>query len=461
MTNRAEEQGQQPRYEPHVREVMRSRALLRDPRFANLWLSHGLALTAQNALLFTLLVVVFQLTGDSLTTSILVLCFILPSIPMGFVVGSVLDRTKKETVLVVTSLLRAAGCVLFLLFHNEVWAIYLIAVGNATAGLFFNPAVISLIPTLVSRERLVPANSLYNFTLTGSQLLGIVFLAPLVIKTLGEDGMFIIAAVMFVVSAALASRLHIVQEQPEPKLPQGPIFGGLPTDFRESWQMLFSDRYSTVALAQLITSSTLVLLFSMLIPRYMTDVIGAPPDSAAFVFAPTGIGALVGLRFLPWFTKKSKNRVVVIGLSGVALCLVLLAMVEPIAELWEQTPGTDWVSSQLRLSVLQALTMLIALPMGFCYALLNAPAQTVLHERAPPEMRGRIFATQVVSANFISLLPLLVIGALTDVVKVPAVLIMIAAAVAVVAGASVFVARKPDGGAGTQAPPRARQEVGT
>jgi len=211
----------------------------------------------------------------------------------------------------------------------------------------------------------------------------------------------------------------------------------------------------------LITSSTLVLLFSMLIPRYMTDVIGAPPDSAAFVFAPTGIGALVGLRFLPWFTKKSKNRVVVIGLSGVALCLVLLAMVEPIAELWEQTPGTDWVSSQLRLSVLQALTMLIALPMGFCYALLNAPAQTVLHERAPPEMRGRIFATQVVSANFISLLPLLVIGALTDVVKVPAVLIMIAAAVAVVAGASVFVARKPDGGAGTQAPPRARQEVGT
>ena len=461
MTNRAEEQGQQPRYEPHVREVMRSRALLRDPRFANLWLSHGLALTAQNALLFTLLVVVFQLTGDSLTTSILVLCFILPSIPLGFIVGVALDRTNKETVLVVTSLLRAAGCVLFLLFHNEVWLIYLIAIGNATAGLFFNPAVIALIPTLVSRERLVPANSLYNFTVTGSQLLGIVFLAPIVIKTVGEDGMFIIAAIMFVLSAALASRLQIVQERRDPTLPQGPIFGGLPTDFRESWQMLFSDRYSTVALAQLITSGTLVLLFSMLIPRYMTDVIGAPPDSAAFVFAPVGIGALVGLRFLPWFTKKGKNRVVVIGLVGVALCLVLLALVEPLAEVWEQTPGTDWLTTQLRLSVLQALTMLIALPMGFCYALLNAPAQTVLHERAPPEMRGRIFATQVVSANFISLLPLLVVGALTDVVKVPAVLLMIAAVVTIVAAASAFVARRANGGAGTGAPPRARQEVGT
>jgi MFS family permease len=105
--------------------------------------------------------------------------------------------------------------------------------------------------------------------------------------------------------------------------------------------------------------------------------------------------------------------------------------------------------------------MLIALPMGFCYALLNAPAQTVLHERAPPEMRGRIFATQVVSANFISLLPLLVVGALTDVIKVPAVLLMIAAVVTIVAAASAFMARKADGGTGTQAPPRARQEVGT
>jgi hypothetical protein len=315
----------------------------------------------------------------------------------------------------------------------------------------------------VSRDRLVPANSLYNFTLTAAQLVGIVFLAPTVIKTLGADGMFIIAAVMFLSSAALASRLHTIDEGPEPKLPQGPIFGGLPTDFRESWQMLFSDRYSVLALVQLIISSTLVLLFSILIPRYMQDVIGVPPESAAFVFAPTGIGALVGLRFLPWFTKMGKNRVVIIGLAGIAVCLVLLALVEPLAEVTEQAPGTDWLAQQMRLSLLQGLTMLIAGPMGFCYALLNAPAQTVLHERAPPEMRGRIFATQVVSANFISLLPLLVIGAATDLVKVPAVLVMIAAVVAGVAFLSARVAAREDQGAEERrprGPPRERQEVG-
>jgi MFS family permease len=93
----------------------------------------------------------------------------------------------------------------------------------------------------------------------------------------------------------------------------------------------------------------------------------------------------------------------------------------------------------LRISLLQALTMAFAGPMGFFYALLNAPAQTVLHERAPPEMRGRIFATQVVSANFISLLPLLIIGVVTDLLHVPLVLILLAILIAGLAVVSSIV----------------------
>jgi MFS family permease len=199
----------------------------------------------------------------------------------------------------------------------------------------------------------------------------------------------------------------------------------IPREFRESWRVLVADRYSTLALGQLIMSSSLVLMFAILIPRYMTDVIDSPADNAAFVFAPTGIGALIGLRFVPWFSKYGKNRMVVIGLAGIGICAALLAAVEPIAEVTEAAPGTDYAVRLLRVTLLQALAMGFAGPMGFFYSLLNAPAQTVLHERAPPAMRGRIFATQVISANFISLLPILVIGAVTDLVKVPLVLFLL------------------------------------
>lgn len=426
-------------YEPHVREVVESRALLADRRFLNLWLSQGLAQTAQNAVLFSLLVVVLGITGSSIHSSLLVFSFILPSIPMGFIVGVVLDRTQKGPVLVTTNLLRAGGCILFFFFHSNEWTIYSISVAFATAGLFFNPAVVALIPSLVSKERLVPANSLYNFTLTGSQLVGIVFLAPTLLKSAGPNGVFIATAVLFLASAFLASRVKIQHETREPRLPQGPIFGGIPTEFRESWRTLLSDRYSTLALAQLTMSSTLVLLFAILIPRYMREVLGVPADNAAFVFAPAGIGALVGLRFIPWFAKRGKNRIVVIGLAGVAVSMILLALVQPLAQVTELAPGAHFLTRLLRVSLLQALTMFFAGPMGFFYALLNAPAQTVLHERAPPEMRGRIFATQVVSANFISLMPLMIVGVITDLLQVPLTLIVLAAMVLAMAAASEMI----------------------
>src|SRR3989442_13261765 len=134
-------------YEPDVREVMRSRALLADRRFASLWLAQGLTQTAQSAILVSLVIVVFQITGSSIATSVLVLCFILPSIPMGLVVGVVLHRTRKDQGLVIAAFLRGVACLLFFFFYSNELFIYAISVVLSTVSLFFNPAAPWLIPS--------------------------------------------------------------------------------------------------------------------------------------------------------------------------------------------------------------------------------------------------------------------------------------------------------------------------
>ncbi len=450
------------RYDRQVREVVESRALLSDSRFGSLWLSQGISQTAQNALLFTLLVVVLNITGSSVHTSFLVFSFIIPSIPLGMVVGVLLDRLPKGPVLVSTNLLRAGGCILYFFFHENVWVIYAISVGQSASGLFFNPAAVALIPSLVPKNKLVQANSLYNFTLTGSQLLGIVFLAPILLKSGGPNAMFLAGAAAFTVSALACLRLSSVREDHRKKRSPGQLFAGMSADFRKSWQVITSDPIAFMAIGQMIMSSTLVLLFAVLIPRYMRDTLEIPPDNAAFVFAPTGIGALIGLRFIPWLSRKDKGRVIIIGLTGIAICLVLLALVQPLAEITKQAPGPLNPTRFLRMSLLQTLTMAIAGPLGFCYALLNAPAQTVLHERAPPDMRGRIFAAQVVSANFISLLPLLVVGGVTDLLGITAVLALIAAVVLLLAIASRFIQERwTSPPASSERPRQARSPVDT
>lgn len=397
----------------HLSEAVQ-RPLLSDRRFAKLWLIQGLSQTAQNALLFSLLIVVLENTRSSTHTSLLILSFILPSIPLGMAVGVLLDRWRKGRVLFVTSLLRALACVLYLFFHEEVWAIYAISLGFSTAGLFFNPAVVALIPSLVRRERLVDANSLYNFTLTASQLIGMVFLAPAILKAVGEGPMFVLGGTIFAASAALATTLRDARPAAAP-VDHWRLLATIPRGFRESWRALRADVVSFLAMLQLIMASSLVLLFAILIPRYMDDVLHISPNNAAFVFAPTGVGAIVGLRFLPWATRRlGKNRVVVLGLLGLALCLVAFALVQPLAEALRRTGPLNPEEHLAGLSLLQALAMVFAGPLGFAYAFLSAPAQTILHERAPADMRGRIFTTQVISANFLSLLPVLFVGGLID-----------------------------------------------
>ena len=432
--------------DPQLSAAALRRPLLTDRRFAKLWLIQGLSQTAQNALLFTLLVVVLENTNSSIHSSLLVLSFILPSIPLGMAIGVLLDRWRKGRVLVITSLLRALACVLYLFFHEEVWSIYAISLGFATAGLFFNPAVVTFIPSIVRRERLVDANSLYNFTLTGSQLVGMVFLAPAILKIFGEGPMFVLGGAIFAASAILATTLHDSRPAAAP-VPHWRLLVTIPQGFRESWRALRADVASFLAMAQLTLASSLVLLFAILIPRYMQDVLDISPNNAAFVFAPTGVGAIVGLRFLPWATRRlGKNRVVVMGLVGLAICLVAFALVEPLAAVLRRTGPLNPEEHLAGLSLLQALAMTFAGPLGFAYAFLSAPAQTVLHERAPADMRGRIFTTQVISANFLSLLPVLFVGGLIDLLDgladlpgITIVIFLIASVVAAMAVASNMV----------------------
>jgi hypothetical protein len=123
--------------------------------------------------------------------------------------------------------------------------------------------------------------------------------------------------------------------------------------------------------------------------------------------------------------------------------LVALALVEPLAALLEET-GILTPEGVAGRGALVTLTMFFAFPLGLSYALLNAPAQTILHERAPAEMRGRIFTTQIVSANFFSLLPLLAIGAITDVIGISWVLTLIALMVSAAGVASAILARRAE-----------------
>jgi len=423
----------------------RQRAVLSNRRFLVLWLAQLFSQIAQNGILFTLLVIVLTRTESTTNTSILVLSYVVPSLIFGMVAGVLVDRWCKRRVLIATSLVRCALAVAFLLSSDYVELLIIINLVFSAVGQFFTTAEVASVPFFVRKDQLIAANSLVSLAWTGAQFAGMVFLAPIFLKTYGSDGLFIAAAVLFLISAVLTRSLPPVEEQGNGQ--QERFFQTAPRELVQALRLIRSDPPSLLAMGQLTLSSSLVLLFAVLVPRFMQEVLAVRPDDAVFIFTPTGIGAILGLRLLPWLASKvGKDRIVAFGLIGLAACLIAMGLVQNMADALETTEHFNPFGRERLggLSLLVTLTMFFAGPLGLTYAMVNAPAQTVLHERAPPEMRGRVFGAQLAVASLTAIFPLLLVGAIADIYGVSVVMFAIAVVVAGVAALSLYLVERQD-----------------
>jgi hypothetical protein len=69
----------------------------------------------------------------------------------------------------------------------------------------------------------------------------------------------------------------------------------------------------------------------------------------------------------------------------------------------------------------------LAVPLGFGYAAVLAGARLITYEHVPSQMQGRVFAFQGVLTSIASIVPLLLVGAMTRVLEPSVVLVLIAA----------------------------------
>ncbi|MGB2695426.1 MAG: MFS transporter [Dehalococcoidia bacterium] len=430
--------------------------------FFYLWLAQIISQTAQNAILYTLLILVIALTGSAASTSVLVVLFIVPTVVFGIFSGVLVDRGSKRHLLIITNIARAVAALAFFFTRDHLLGLYAVTIVFASFSQLFTTTNAASIPFLVSRRQLMSANSLFSMGFTIAQVLGLILLAPLLLKTTNAATVFITTMTAFVIASVLGYFLPYIGHEDEREsaslLPRAAELRGAISQFVQALSSLRSDPMSVVAMGHITASSTLVLIFAVMVPRYMQAILDRDPADAVTVFAPVVVGALIGLRAIPFIAARlGKNRTVAVGLFGLAICLIAFGFVETIATALERTDRlnpfgteTDRLFGQ---SILVTITIAFAGPLGFSYALLNAPAQTLLHERTPLEMRGRIFASQMVLANGVALIPLVVVGGIADLYGVSAVVLGLGTLLLVGGAATLYLERRWLGGEGDWPPP--------
>jgi MFS family permease len=151
--------------------------------------------------------VVLQITGSAVAMGTILMTAAIPRAILMLMGGALTDRTSPRRILLGTAAARTV-CVgaigVLLWFHLlETWHLYVLGFAFGVADAFSMPAASAFMPSLVAREQLVQANSVFQTT---AQLTTIVGPAPagLVIRSLGAAWAFILDAVSFLfVIAAL------------------------------------------------------------------------------------------------------------------------------------------------------------------------------------------------------------------------------------------------------------------
>jgi MFS family permease len=399
-----------------------------------LWAAQAISQTAQNAIWFALMVMVEQATQSTAQLGIAIVAYILPAVLFTVPAGVLIDRIDKRLVLILTNWVRAVIVLGYIFFSDSLVTIYAVTFVFSVISQFFLPAEAAMIPALVDRRRLISANSLFNLTFTLSQLAGIVLMAPIVIRLFGMQPLFIMISVLLVICGFVCVPLPSGASARVRQASQngGRAIRSFMADLRETWDFIAADRMATMALASLTIGATLSLVTAMIAPRYMVAVIGILAEDTVFVLAPAGVGLAIGAATMGRLSRwVPKELLVLVGMGGVALGLLLLAIINPLWDFIFYGLLALLTNPETLPRIVSEVSMvgLVAGVTGLSLSMILIPSQTILQEQAPIASRGRIFAVQIMLGNVASIVPLVFIGGLADLIGVPQVLVVLSAGV--------------------------------
>jgi MFS family permease len=409
------------------------RTLFENEAYRRLWLGRLVSAIPVNAVVYAMLILVVEATGKSFFSSLFVAAYIAPTALLGTFSGVLVDRMPKGIVLAGTNAARAGLCILLAISTGNVLTIYLIAVAFAVASQLSGPAESAALPAIVSPADLTAANSLNNFGGLVSQIIGLMVLPVVFLKTVGAEALAIVCAALFLFAAfefllvpglgGAVSRIPMSIEDARER-------------FAEAWSRLASDSVSYIAVVTVVLASTTALVVVTLVPRYSTSVLGVDSENAIFLVTPAAAGIWAALRFVrqvagrfsPWWTMGASYGALVAG-------VMLLAFIRPLGSaLTDMNPlGAFDPGPLTETSALIIITGVIAAGLAFAYTFLNIVGRSVVNERVPHDMQGRVFAAQTVLTNLASIPPILLTGLLADAIGVTSVFFLVGFACALLA----------------------------
>ncbi len=360
---------------------------LRERSFRILWIGSAISLFGDQFYLVALPWVVLQQTGSAVAMGTIMMAAAIPRAVLMLLGGALTDRISPRRILMSTASARTAfvaviGALLW--FHQlRIWELYILGFAFGVADAFAMPAFSAFMPSLVQREQLVAANSVFQTT---AQLTTIVGPAPagIVVKILGAAWAFILDAISFLFILAALWRL------PEPAQAK-PSTGRPPM-----WRSIL-DGFSYVQ--KDLPLRTLLLLVAVLnfclsgplgvgLP-YLAKTKFGSATAFALLLSAMAVGGLLGALLAGVWKMRRRGLLILSVCALISFCLSGMGM---LTHLWE--------------------TVAVLALMAAAAALSNVQIVAWLQQRVDPSVRGRVMSVVMLSAIGLAPVSLAVAGLL-------------------------------------------------
>ncbi len=147
---------------------------------------------------------ILELTNSPAIMGLYLLSATLPMVLLGLVAGAVIDKSNLKHVLILADVLRGLGItllgILYLSNRLTLTSVFGVTVVVSLASAFFNPAVTSIVPRIVSKSKYGSANSLIQLVDGIAKVAG-PFAGVAVVAAVGYSGAFLINGISFLISA--------------------------------------------------------------------------------------------------------------------------------------------------------------------------------------------------------------------------------------------------------------------
>jgi len=319
--------------------------------------------------IFPLILHVQQRTGSALAISALICALWGPVVFASGLAGTIVDRFENRRILIVVSLAQAAVVAAMLAGVDQLWALLPLMVLLGCGVAVSQPAEFALVPAAAGPD-IDAARA--NGAMETARAIGFTA-GPVVGGALGAAGLLRLAlainALSFLVVAGAAVLLR-ARRQPQPADAADATDAARPVRARDGFVFLARQRDLAITLGGAVAA---LLVFSMSAtaePFFVTGVLGAGNLAYGVLLTSWTVGMAVGSAGLA-------HRVSRAHLAAGALLAVVLQ-------------GLGIAGGAL--STVLGMALVGFTFGGVAHGVKNVLLRTLIHERAPESMRGRVFA---------------------------------------------------------------------